>query len=177
MPTVAVDKETAKLLKSSRVDGGTTEPPKQNTDIIRVNRPLVTDFQDLQADWVVRIMQMSSPAKITCKFMELFTSPMMPANETDKLFKSIDSDGWVTVEGNLVDAEYEKLFGKKWWPIIKEAHKSASYLTYDNTKPKDEQGLFPESTHFFPNGLKVKFNMMSYSDDSNSDVSYEVVEL
>lgn len=110
------------ILKQVKADSGGSgvEPPKQNTGIIRVNRPLVSDYQDLQADWVVRIMQMSSPAKITCKFMELFTSPMMPANETDKLFKSIDKDGWVTVEGNLVDAEYEKLFGKKWWPSIKE---------------------------------------------------------
>ena len=173
-----VDKERMSI-KQVKADGGGTEvePPKQNTDIIRVNRPLVSDYQDLQADWVVRIMQMSSPAKITCKFMELFTSPMMPTNETDKLFKSIDRDGWVTVEGNLVDAEYEKLFGKKWWPSIKEKHKTTSYLAYDNTKPKDEIGLYPEFQFYFPKGLKIKFNMTSYADDSNADVSYEVIEL
>lgn len=170
---MAVDK----LKKAVREGGGETEPPKQNTDIIRKNRPLVTDFQDLQADWVVRIAQMSSPAKITCKFMELFTSDMMPANQEDKLFKSIDADGWVIVEGNLAEEEYEKLFGKKWWPSIKSANESTKYLAYDDTTEKNEQGLYDEFWYYFPNGLKIKFIMMSYSDDSNADVSYEVVAL
>lgn len=166
-----------KVLRAA--DGGTTEPPKQNTDEKGVFRPLVTEYQELQSEWVVRIMQMSSPAKITCKFMELFTGPMMPTTAVaGRLFKSIDADGWVTVEGGLAEEEYEKLFGKKWWPTIKEANKDYAYLIYDDTQKRDSvSNLFPEYWFYWRNGLKIKFTMTSYSDDSNADVSYEVVAL
>lgn len=154
-------------------EGGGAEPPKQTTDETGVYSTPVSDYHDKLSTAALEYTFHSTMAARGLSAMDIVVkfSPGPTGLFTET------SGEWIKVRGGLPIEEYEKMFGSRLYPKVKNLIEKNKYRVYDDTQEKDPAtGLYPEYDFSMRNGFWIKLILTRFDGDPRPDLDIEVKE-
>lgn len=152
-------------------DGGTAQPPKQNTEEKGVKTTPVTNYHRDLSSSILEYHYLTSDFSKGLMFLDLTSKYGV---SEDSIFIEKMSDGYFKIKPALPPEEYKKLVGERFWKTIESKYESEKYLVYDDTQEKDPiTQLYPEFYLMFKKSPYIKINWTRYEDDGRPDLSID----